>query len=187
MKNMIRIYDNFDKYSEEEYTTIFQSFPDILKTKVRNRVGEDRKKMCIAEYFSLKQMLGCENLDDLKLSENGKPYIENEKFFNISNSEDLFCIAVSDVPVGVDIQKIIRYDQKLAKRICSESEFDSLNEVKDKDLELTKLWTKKEAFIKCRGETIGQDLKGLLEDTKGYDFQFSTHGDFVICECKKTL
>ena len=118
--SIIRIYGDFDKYSEEEYKTIFQSFPDVLKIKVKNRVGEDRKKMCIAEYFSLQKMLGRENLDGLKFSENGKPYIENEKFFNISNSGDVFCIAVSDVPVGVDVQKIIRFNQKLAKRICSE-------------------------------------------------------------------
>lgn len=184
---MIRVYDDLNEYSNEEYKTIFESFPDALKSKVKGRVGEDRKKICIAEYFSLQQLLACADLNMLKFSENGKPYIDNEKFFNISNSADVFCIAISDNEVGVDIQKTIPYNEKLAKRICNQKELTLLEKSDDKDVMLTKLWTKKESLIKCKGETIAQDLKSLLEDTSGFKFRHFRYKDFVVCECIKVL
>lgn len=184
---MIKVYDNFCELSDEECKQAFDSFPERLKEKVRKKCGNEMKKLCIAEYCALQNLLRIENLEDLKFSETGKPYIENRGFFSLSNDKGRFCIAVSDVPVGVDMQRIIPFKQSLADRICNKNELALLDGATDKDLEITKLWTQKEALIKCRGEAIGQNLKTLLCDVKGYKFQFLKMGDFVVCECKKTL
>ena len=184
---MIKIFDGDVGLSNEECKRIFETFPDVLKEKIKKKRDEKTKKMCIAEYFFLQKLLKIESLNGLQISPNGKPYIDEEKFFNISNSGDKFCIATADKPIGVDIQKMIRFDQRLAKKICNAEELGLLDKAVDKDLEITKIWTKKEAFIKCKGETIGQDLKALLRDTKGFKFRFLRKDNFVVCECKKTL
>lgn len=183
----MKVFDELNRFSTLQCQEILQTFPQALKNKISKKSGDNSKKLCILEYFHLQKMLGLKNLNPLRLSENGKPYIEGEKFFSISNSENVFCISVSRFQVGVDLQKMIAYDERLAKRICNENEFERLKNSKDKDLELTKLWTKKESLIKCRGETLGQNLKTLLDDTNGFSFRFSKYKDFIICECKKTL
>lgn len=183
----MKIFDDLNAFSTLQCQEILQSFPKVLKNKISKKSGENSKKLCILEYFQLQKMIGLKNLDGLKFSANGKPFIEGEKFFNISNSENVFCISVSRFQVGVDLQKMIAYDERLAKRICNETEFEKLKSAKDKDLALTKLWTKKESLIKCRGETIGQDLKTLLDNADDFSFRYSKYKDFIICECKKTL
>ncbi len=183
---MIKVYD-VREFLDEDCEKAFQTFPKVLKEKVLKKSDDTAKKMCIAEYLCLRKLLKIENLDNLSFSKNGKPCIENDKYFNISNSGNLFCIAVSKVPVGVDIQKIFYYKENLAKKICNEREFEELKKAKNKDLAMTKLWTKKESFIKCKGETIGQNLKSLLENCEGFKFKFLEVDGFVICGCEKTL
>lgn len=181
---MIKVYD-VREFLDEDCEKAFQTFPKVLKEKVSKKSDDTAKKMCIAEYLCLRKLLKIENLDNLSFSKNGKPCIENDKYFNISNSGNLFCIAVSKMPVGVDIQNIFTFKENLAKKICNDKEFEKLMNASDKNLAITKIWTKKESFIKCKGETIGQDLKRVLENFSGYHFKFSKFQDYVICECKK--
>lgn len=184
---MIKVFEWFDDkqdgFLEEEY----QKFSECLKKRVLQKKVDDAKRMCIYQYSCLRRLLKLEDLKALEFSSNGKPFVDGAKFFSISNSENVICIAVSSCQVGVDLQKMIPYDERLAKRICSQTEYALLMEAKDKNLEITKLWTKKESFIKCKGETLGQDLKTLLDQSNDFEFCFSKHKDFVICECKKTL
>lgn len=91
-------------------------------------------------------------------TENGKPYIEGDPlYFNISHSGDIAAIAVSDSPVGVDIEKIkgstpkhllSRFSQREQGEIACEADF-------------FKHWTAREAFIKMKGETLAKTLNRL--------------------------
>ncbi len=180
---MIKIFCYSDSYLEDDYEKVYNDFPLALKEKVDKRNG-DKRGQTIFVYHKLQELLNISSLDKLKFTENGKPYIEGGKYFNISHSENVICIGVSSVPIGVDVQKLIPYNEKLAKRICNEKELKALSRAKNKDLVLTKFWTKKESLIKCKGETIAQDLAKVLDDTKGFKFRYKKFGDFVICSVK---
>lgn len=100
-------------------------------------------------------------------NKHGKPYLPHyeQLRFNIAHTNDRVAIAVCrDVSVGIDIELVsrpIRNIERLAKRLLSTAELSALyNELElggNQDLqrrELLKLWTCKEAFVKCIGTGI---------------------------------
>ncbi len=89
----------------------------------------------------------------------GKPYFENLKdfHFNIAHSGDIQAVAISDSPVGVDIEIIKSPDLRVAKRFCKE-EYDYIMSG-NSTLRFFEIWTKKEAFLKYKGDGISGGLK----------------------------
>lgn len=89
----------------------------------------------------------------------GKPYIKNYKDFsyNISHSDGLVAFAYSKKEVGCDIEKIRETDVDKLKRILSEDEIETLDEITDKREKqkvFFKFWTKKESLAKLNGESV---------------------------------
>lgn len=76
--------------------------------------------------------------------------------FSLSHSGNFAAVAVSEKPVGVDIEKRdgARFTVALARKITTEREEKELNLLREsaRGAALNALWTKKEAAFKCRGE-----------------------------------
>ncbi len=84
----------------------------------------------------------------------GKPYMNGQDKYNLSNYGDFACGYIStDGEVGVDILKIHHFDDHFIERIYSNEEREKITS----DIDATKAWTIKEACIKC----VGIGLKGL--------------------------
>lgn len=106
------------------------------------------------------------------IGNNGKP-MASGCYFNISHSHGLVACAVSDVPVGIDVEKIRPVSPRLL-RILSPAERESVR----RDEDFFRLWTLKEALIKCQGGVLGQvrhvhfDLSGssIICSVPGYSF-----------------
>lgn len=106
------------------------------------------------------------------IGNNGKP-MASDCYFNISHSHGLVACAVSDVPVGIDVEKIRPVPPRLMD-ILSPQERESVR----CDADFFRLWTLKEALIKCRGGVLGQirhvhfDLSGssIICSVPGYSF-----------------
>lgn len=75
----------------------------------------------------------------------------NGCYFNISHSHGLVACAVAEVPVGIDVEKIRPVPPRLL-RILSPAEREYVR----CDEDFFRLWTLKEALIKCRGGVLGQ-------------------------------
>lgn len=112
-------------------------------------------------------------------NEYGKPYVNcsDKAFFNISHSGNIAVCAVFDNEVGADIQKLSKYNEALAKRMCNEDEFNSIIKSENKDYEFTRIWTIKESYQKFLGRGIEYP-----KFPKKYDCMFKTYnlGDFVL-------
>lgn len=100
------------------------------------------------------------NPESIKINrtKNGKPYLKGypDFYFNISHSFTAFAVAVSNRPVGIDIEQIKEPDLAVAKRFFTKEEIDYVNQRPCP--RFFEIWTKKEAFIKWQGLTI-KDLK----------------------------
>ena len=84
----------------------------------------------------------------------GKPRLAGEPLqFNLSHSERLALVAVSRVPVGVDVQAPHPNASKpwFARRVCTDREYELFTADPRPEV-LLRLWTRKEAVIKARGE-----------------------------------
>jgi len=83
----------------------------------------------------------------------GKPYLKNysDVFFNLSHSEEYVACAVSNSPVGVDIEHIQDIDLNVAKNYFYGSEYQYIINNRDKKKAFFKLWVLKESYMKMTG------------------------------------
>lgn len=86
----------------------------------------------------------------------GKPYLKNHSklCFNLSHSGRYAAGAIGDSELGIDIQKIGKPNNKLARRFFTDNEYNNIISQKD-DKAVQKLfyryWALKESFIKAVG------------------------------------
>lgn len=110
-----------------------------------------------------------ENFDEMSLSygENGKPYFEDRPdiCFNISHSGEYALVAISDNPVGCDIEKVDEINLNIAKRFYTDGEYHEIiaDEKNAKDL-FFRYWTVKESFMKLTGLGMKLPLDAFSTD-----------------------
>ena len=83
----------------------------------------------------------------------GKPYLKNysDVYFNLSHSQEYVACAVSDSPVGVDIEYVADIDLNLAKQFFYGTEYEYILDNKDKNKAFFELWVLKESYMKMTG------------------------------------
>lgn len=124
--------------------------PNNIKelSKITN---EQTRKEKLASQILKNQYIG-----DYYLGEKGKP-LSDKICFNISHSHSLVVLAISEHPIGVDIELVRDTDEKLIKHTCSDEELKYIKGNK----EFYKIWTSKEALMKCIGDGINMNLKDI--------------------------
>ena len=83
----------------------------------------------------------------------GKPYLKNysDVHFNLSHSEGYVACAVSDSPVGVDIEYVTDIDLNLAKQFFYGTEYEYVLNNNDQKKAFFELWVLKESYMKMTG------------------------------------
>lgn len=162
---MIYLFRNYQLSDIEKLAPLLPS--DRYEKFSRLRQKRDREN-CVASYLILKyalNQLGVESFQ-FEADEHGKPFIKgNNIHFNISHCRLGVAVAVSTFPVGIDIQDIADFNEKVMNRVCSDKEKDIILTSADKSREFTRIWTLKEAAAKCDGKGI-QLLNSFSFDTK---------------------
>lgn len=154
------IIPHVSAYYVDKYTTISEKG---VKTG-SNRLCGTAKQELLAGYM-LYKYLGISSDEQLVRNEHGKPEIvDGGAFFNLAHSGPYVVLAISDRPVGVDIEQTKRMSFKVAKRIMRKEQLDRLegfeNESEAFQIELTKYWTQYEAIMKL----VGTGFSGELDD-----------------------
>lgn len=168
---LIKSEDSLDN----ETFDFFLSFADekrkakILRQKQRKKAELKLLSENLAKY-AVKKSFGIDiKKQNIAYTKLGKPYLLGypDIHFSISHSGDYIACAVFESKVGIDIEWVGEYKEKLARRVCSKSELEQIEKAKDKALEFTKLWTKKEAYLKFLGTGIQTfNFKNVLDDMK---------------------
>ncbi len=89
----------------------------------------------------------------------GKPCLSNYPHihFNLSHSRDYVVCAVSDSPVGVDVEHIHGMEDDVAKHYFSGSEYEYILKNNKKEA-FFELWVLKESYMKMTGQGFHLDL-----------------------------
>ena len=152
--DLYRIYD-INNLTDSLYDHYFSMMSNSRKEKVESLKDKDSRKRTVAGEMLAKQMLSQESgkrEEDIviEVGENGKPF-SNIMHFSISHTENLVVCAVAENKIGIDIEKIKPYDDRLCRRITNDKEYEYINKDAEKFFEI---WTLKEAIIKRDGKGI---------------------------------
>ena len=176
--DLYRIYD-INNLTDSLYDHYFSMMSNSRKEKVESLKDKEARKRTVAGEMLAKQMLSEKSgkrEEDIviEIGENGKPY-SDLMHFGISHTENLVVCTVAENRVGIDIEKIRPYSDKLAKRITNDKEYEYINKSAEK---LIEIWTLKEAIIKRDGKGIAsiKSTDTLAETNK----QKYVYEDFII-------
>ena len=155
-----------DEYSVDSLRSLLTA--DELARADRFHFDKDRNHYTVARGLLRKLLASYLALEPAGLrfsyAEKGKPALEGSQLnFNLAHSHGMAVYAFAlGREVGIDLEFIREdlADEKIAERFFSQSEIDVLTKL---PLELRKqaffdCWTRKEAYIKARGEGLSMPL-----------------------------
>ena len=101
----------------------------------------------------------------IAIDDNKKPYLPSHPkvFFNVSHAREYALIAIGEVLIGVDIEKVDRdYDYSEAiPTVFNTTDTNTFSLAIDKKRTFFKYWTRKEAIVKATGIGIGDNFKQI--------------------------
>lgn len=143
-------------------------------------LSDQRREQCLKFRFELGRktcamayLLLCEGLRKeygiierpvFEFGEHGKPFIVGHPdiHFNFSHCREAVICAISDHPVGVDVESIREYHESLVRYTMNDQEVEQIERSDRPDVEFIRLWTMKEAVLKLTGQGITDNLKEVL-------------------------
>lgn len=158
------------------YSVNITDLTDERLSKFAKAMSDERKAETAAmkNPVSAKQRIAADHLCRKAVSEfcsipeeeiiirktpSGKPYAENaDAEFSISHSKDIAVCAVSENKIGIDAEKIRKVNFRAATRFATEEELAYIGENTERFFEI---WTLKEAYFKCIGTGLGDDIKNV--------------------------
>lgn len=190
---------NITDVEENLFDIWYDRMDSEKKASVLKMQSEHKRKLRIAADMLCRKGVSefcgtAENEIAIGYTSAGKPYAKGLPVnFSISHSGDYAVCAVSDVEIGIDIEKKRTVHPRAYEKFCTESEARYINGNEDG---FFRIWTLKEAYFKCVGTGLGSDIKDVSFEIngseitcseKGFDFFFFTVDENYICSiCKKT-
>ena len=185
---MIYLNDNLERFDVEAALPLLSE--ERRKQVLRYRYELGRKQSAAAYLLlcrALQQEYGIKKAPVFEYGEHGKPLITGcpDIHFNLSHCREAVLCAVSDRPVGVDVESIGRYKESLARYTMNDNEMAQIAAADSHDVAFIRLWTQKEAVLKLSGEGLRNDLKQVLvgfsgrlsttvNEEKGYVYSVAT-------------
>lgn len=168
---MIYFFENHDGFFCEKFLDFL---PENRREKFEKLKKKRDKENCVISYLLLRKALQDFGINDfeIKVGENGKPFLKNSEniFFNISHTDGGVAVVADKNPVGIDVQDILPVREGVIERCFSENEKERISKSNSPEKEFTRLWTLKESAVKCNGKTVA-DLKNYCFETSEKTFE----------------
>jgi len=118
-------------------------------------------------------------------NEHGKPSIVGhpEIFFNLSHCKEAVVCAISNQPIGVDVESVREYKESLVRYTMNNEEIAVITHAEIPAFAFIRLWTMKEATSKLIGTGITNDLKTLIDTTK-YKYTTVERQRYIYTVCE---
>lgn len=141
----------------------------------------------LLEYALLKTFnTKIKNLE-FSITKQGK-WLCNNCYFSISHSHGVVAVALSNMPVGIDVEKFEMPKKDISKHIFTDSELEEYFLVKDKWQHVITCWSKKESVYKKGGEGNFNPKKIQLSDSNVIASNICLNGqEYVLSVCADEL
>ena len=187
---MIYIDENIDGFDLHEELAAVS--PQRREYALRYRHVRDQR-LCIVAYRLLQHALLLEyGIDELPVfihDVNGKPMLQGHPdiHFSLSHCHEAVAVAVSDRPIGIDIEITGHYSPEVARQVMSDDEMRQIETSGRPEVAFTRLWTMKESLFKLTGDDNGGDTAGMLANAKQYRFTTNIHPRYIYTTCARLL
>ncbi len=180
-------YYDINKMSNELYERELEVLELSRKKEILKKADINDRKCSLAGYMITKKYLSKlynipKDQIEIKKGKHGKPYVLNlPAHFNISHSGNYTVVAISDRPIGVDLEIIRDFSAILAKKLFNEDELKYISgsgpSRKKSVMQqcFYQIWTAKEAYLKYIGTGISGGVNSL---------SFKLDGDKLIPNSK---
>lgn len=123
--------------------------PAARQERIHRCSRETARLQLLAAGLLLRHVLGITEETPLLYTPQGKPYLKHGPCFNLSHSGQFAALAVSDQPVGLDLQDMTHNPSpQLANRWFTAEEAAWIHEQPDRFFHV---WTRKESVVKALG------------------------------------
>lgn len=165
-----------------------------LLTPKRRKTAEDyqdqtARRRVIGAGLLLRKVLGVKRDSDLNRNEYGKPFLAaGGPQFSLSHAGHYAALAVSKIPVGLDIEQIKEEYPAILRRYFLPDELEWLDRAPSDEWFYT-LWTRLEGVLKAEGtgfECWKQRRYSLLKENGSWFIQNAIHdGHIIACTAGK--
>ena len=176
-------YAFVDKLEVEKY---FDSLPKIRAEKAKKLKVLEKQQCSVGVYLLLCKALEKYGINaknyELKYDKYGKPYlIDCPLYFSLAHSGNCVAVAISNKPVGVDVEVIKDFDYNVRQYVFTEKDEKDFQNTIDKVDCFYEKWTKKEAQYKL-------DLRAFKGDYDDpfYNFKIKEKYMFAVAPNKPT-
>ncbi len=193
---MFLVQDNLSEYSAEDLERDLLRLPRWRRELALKFVFHEGRRNCTLAYLllcrALREGYGITAQPTFVVGKHGKPTLAEYPHihFNLSHCSTAIICAVSDHPIGVDIENTRRkVGDSLIRHTMSEEEQQLIAE--HGLVRFFSLWTRKEALVKLWGTGLQDDIPELLShrNTDGVAFTTEEHSEkgYVFSIAQKNL
>ena len=159
---------------EESFDTLSEN---INLTEIcANRVANMKSELHRCGFMSIRHLLAEAGYTDHNLyyDENGKPHLDDDKFISITHSFNFSAIIVSDVEVGIDIEKQRNKIIRIGHKFTPIEEYRTIANDDALIRKLTIVWCAKESLYKSFSEKGVSFLQNIDVDDFDLDSKKTT-------------
>jgi len=165
---------------------IEESFDELineisLNDRSKQRVGNMKSELHQRGFLSIRHLLASEGYTDFDLyyDENGKPHLKDGKHISITHSFIFSAIIISDIEVGIDVEKKREKILKIAHKFTKVEDYQKLHHRDVIIRKLTIVWCAKESLYKSFNRVGLTFLNHInVEDFSLYYNQTTANVDF---------
>ena len=153
--------------SDEAKTSAFKKLSSSQKEYILSKPKEKQDQSIAVRALLDKLLLkegAATDISSLAFDGKGRPCLSgsDDLFISLSHSADMIACAVSNRPVGIDVQSVCEVSDKLIDRVCTPYEKDYV--IRNGKEIFMQIWTAKEAYKKVSGETFAEAVKANVLD-----------------------
>lgn len=180
----IKIFDDMSQCTEAEVARLLPLVCSQRREKALQFKFTFGQFACLKSYVMLKELLkeyyGIEDNPLFSYNEHEKPSLKDysQIQFNISHCHSAIAVAVSDKPIGIDIESIRKDNSNLISYTMNQTEVKQINASENPMQKFTEFWTMKEATLKLYGTGLTNELHNIIDTTK-INYETHIHSEYV--------
>lgn len=151
------------------------------REKLARLADADDKRRCAGAELLLMHALGLSEPPEYSFGEHGKPFLAGSStYFSLSHCGKYALCAISDVPVGADIERPRAGFMRLAKRFFTPREAALVKS----DADFCRVWVQKESYIKALGTGLAEGMASFdIAELGDHKIALTSHDGYDIAVC----